>query len=127
MGGRSVDGSQLHKRYIMFMTSAASLIRAARTDAALTQAELASRAGLTQSAIARLERGGSNPTIATLANVIAATGHRLTFAAEPHRASFDEGQLRERLAMTAAQRLANFTASSRSLDTMARRARRILD
>lgn len=109
------------------MTSAADLIRQARAGAAMTQAQLASRAGLSQSAVARLERGGSNPTIATLANVIAATGHRLTLAIEPHRASFDEGQLRERLAMTPAERLANFTASSRSLDAMVRRARRVSD
>lgn len=93
----------------------------------MTQAELAARAGLTQSAVARLERGGANPTIATLDNVIAATGHRLILAAAPRRASFDEGQLLERLAMTPAQRLANFTASSRSLAGMARRARRVGD
>jgi transcriptional regulator with XRE-family HTH domain len=109
------------------MTSAASLIRQARTNAAMTQAELASRAGLSQSAVARLERGGSNPTIGTLANVIAATGHRLTLAAPAQRASFDERQLRERLAMTPAQRLANFTASSRNLGAMTRRARRVGD
>jgi transcriptional regulator with XRE-family HTH domain len=113
--------------YITFMTSAASLIRQARTDAAMTQAELASRAGLSQPAIARLERGDSNPTIATLANVVAATGHRLILAATPHRASFDERQLRERLAMTPAERLATFTASSRNLGTMVRRARRVND
>jgi transcriptional regulator with XRE-family HTH domain len=107
------------------MISAATLIRQARVDAAMTQAELASRAGLSQSAIARLERGGSNPTIATLANVIAATGHRLTLGAAARRASFDEEQLRERLAMTPAERLANFTASSRNLAAMAQRARRI--
>jgi transcriptional regulator with XRE-family HTH domain len=111
--------------YITFMSSAASLIRQVRADAGMTQAELASRAGLSQSAIARLERGGSNPTIATLANVIAATGHQLTLSAASHRASFDEGQLRERLAMTPAQRLANFTASSRNMGAMAHRARRI--
>jgi transcriptional regulator with XRE-family HTH domain len=109
------------------MTSAAALIRSARTDAGMTQAELASRAGLTQSTVARLERGGSNPTIATLARVIAATGHRLTLAAPPHRASFDERQLRDRLAMTPAQRLANFTASSHNLDAMVRRARSVGD
>lgn len=109
------------------MISPASLIRKARTDAGLTQVELAVRAGLTQSTVARLERGDSNPTVATLANVIAATGHRLTLAAEPHRASFDERQLRERLAMTPAQRLANFTASSHNLGEMARRARRVGD
>ena len=93
----------------------------------MTQADLASRAGLSQSAVARLERGGSNPTIATLANVIAAAGHRLTLGAALHRPSYDEGQLRERLAMTPAQRLGTFTASSRSLRTMAQRARRVSD
>lgn len=81
------------------------MIRRARADAGMTQAELANRAGLGQSAIARLERGGANPTVATLDNVIAATGHRLILAAEPRRASFDEGQLLERLAMTPAQRV----------------------
>lgn len=108
------------------MTSAA-LIRQARADAAITQAELAARAGLTQSAVARLEREGSNPTIATLTDVIAATGNRLILTAQPHRSSFDESQLRERLAMTPAERLANFTASSGNLRTLAARARRISD
>jgi transcriptional regulator with XRE-family HTH domain len=109
------------------MSSIALLIRKARTDAGLTQAELASRARLTQSAVARLERAGANPTIATLANVIAASGHRLVLAAEPHRPSFDEGQLLERLAMTPAERLANFTASHRNLSRMVRSARRVTD
>ncbi|MFZ0381878.1 MAG: helix-turn-helix domain-containing protein [Solirubrobacteraceae bacterium] len=103
------------------MSSTAILLRKARADAGLTQAQLAARAGLTQSTIARLERGGANPTIATLDNVIAATGHRLVLAAEPHRPSFDEGQLLERLAMTPAERLANFTVSSRNLGTLVRR------
>lgn len=93
----------------------------------MTQADLASRAGLTQSTVARLERADSNPTLATLANVIAATGRRLTLGAALHRPSYDEGQLRERLAMTPAQRLANFTASSHNLRTMAQRARRVGD
>jgi transcriptional regulator with XRE-family HTH domain len=106
------------------MTSAALLIRHVRAEAGMTQAELATRAGLSQSAVARLERGSSNPTIATLANVIAATGHQLTLGAALHRPSYDERQLRERLAMSPAQRLATFTASSRSLRTMAQRARR---
>jgi transcriptional regulator with XRE-family HTH domain len=107
------------------MSSAPFLIRRARAEAAMTQAELAKRAGLTQSVVARLERAGANPTIATLDRVIAATGHRLVLSAEAPRASFDEGQLLERLAMTPAQRLATFTASSRSLDKMVRRARRV--
>jgi transcriptional regulator with XRE-family HTH domain len=91
----------------------------------MTQGQVAARAGLTQSAIARLERAGANPTIETLARVVAATGHRLTLAAEPSRASVDERQLLERLAMTPGGRLANFTASSHNLSKMARRARRV--
>jgi hypothetical protein len=59
--------------------------------------------------------------------VIAATGHQLVLAAEPHRASFDEGQLRERLAMTPAERLANFTASNHSIEALRRRAKRVSD
>ena len=93
----------------------------------MSQAALAERAGMTQSAIARLERAGANPTVATLATVIAATGRRLILSAEPHRLSFDEAQLIERLAMTPAERLATFTASSHLLDRMARRARRVGD
>ena len=109
------------------MASAAAVIRKARAHAAMTQTQLAGRAGLTQSAIARLERGDSNPTVATLTNVIAAAGQRLVLDIEPHRASFDEGQLRERLAMSPSERLANFTASTRSLGAMTRRARRVGD
>jgi transcriptional regulator with XRE-family HTH domain len=107
------------------MSSSAMLIRKARADAGLTQSQLAERAGLTQSAIARLERGGANPTIATLDNVIAASGHRLVLVAEQHRPSVDEGQLLERLALTPAERLANFTASSHSLGRLVRGARRV--
>lgn len=107
------------------MVLAAAVIRRARVQAGMTQAELAESAGLTQSAIARLERADSNPTIATLEKVIAAAGQRLALDAQPSRASCDEGQLRERLALTPAQRLANFTASSRNLGAMTWRARRL--
>jgi transcriptional regulator with XRE-family HTH domain len=109
------------------MSSTGTLIRAVRNEAGMTQADLAARAGMSQSAVARLERRGANPTIATLDNVIRATGHRLILAAEPVGASYDEAQLRERLAMTPAQRLATFSASSRNLGELRRRARRVAD
>jgi predicted nucleotidyltransferase/DNA-binding XRE family transcriptional regulator len=41
-------------------------VAAARLEAGLTQADLASKLGTTQSAVARLERGGVTPTIETL-------------------------------------------------------------
>ena len=55
----------------------AQLIRA-RTEAKLTQSEVAQRLGTTQSAIARLEGGRVSPSIATLRRYAEATGTRLT-------------------------------------------------
>lgn len=49
----------------------------ARAKAGLTRAELATRLGTTQSAIARLESGGTSPSFATLRKYAAATGKRL--------------------------------------------------
>ncbi len=45
-----------------------------RTDAGLTQSELAERMGTTQSAIARMEGGGSRPSFETLEKLAAAVG-----------------------------------------------------
>lgn len=56
---------------------AASLIRQARREAALTQAQLAERAGTSQSEIARLESPGANPRLQTLSKVVAAAGSKL--------------------------------------------------
>jgi transcriptional regulator with XRE-family HTH domain len=49
------------------------------------QAELAERAGVTQPVIARLERGGGNPTCETLELVLHAAGHRLELRAVEQR------------------------------------------
>jgi predicted transcriptional regulator len=53
-----------------------ALVRA-RTEANLSQAELARRIGTTQSAIARLEGGGVSPSLSTLRRYAEATGTRL--------------------------------------------------
>jgi len=62
---------------------AAALI-AARTQAGLTQAQLADRMGTTQSAVARLESGRARPSTATLEKVAKATGTRLRLSFEPN-------------------------------------------
>jgi transcriptional regulator with XRE-family HTH domain len=102
--------------------SAGSLLRAARRDAGLTQAQLAERLGWTQPAIARLERPGANPTVATLDRALRATGRRLT--SEPATPDVDETQLIERLRLTPAERLAVFERSQRNLRRLVAGARR---
>jgi transcriptional regulator with XRE-family HTH domain len=58
--------------------SGGSLIREARRRAGLTQAELAARVGTTQSAIARLERGRTEPTFERVQEILRACGYELT-------------------------------------------------
>ena len=59
-----------------------ALIRA-RTRAHLSQAELASRMGTTESAISRLESGRVKPSTRTLERYAEATGHKLRISLEP--------------------------------------------
>lgn len=87
------------------MSASATLIRSARTTAGLTQAELARRLGTTQTAIARLERRGANPTVATLRKALGAADHRLELAAVPRPSSVDLPQLIRHMRMTPAERL----------------------
>lgn len=54
-----------------------ALVHRLRTDAGLTQAELAQRMGTTQSAIARIEGGGSRPSLDTLERLASAVGAEL--------------------------------------------------
>jgi transcriptional regulator with XRE-family HTH domain len=59
----------------------AELVYTLRTRAGLTQTELARRMGTTQSSIARIESGGSLPTLNMLARLAHATGTPLRLAA----------------------------------------------
>jgi predicted nucleotidyltransferase/DNA-binding XRE family transcriptional regulator len=53
------------------------LLREARTRAHLSQPDLARRAGIAQSVVSAYESGKREPSLKTLARLIAATGHRL--------------------------------------------------
>jgi ribosome-binding protein aMBF1 (putative translation factor) len=59
----------------------AELAYTLRTQAGLTQTELARRMGTTQSSIARIESGGSLPTLDMLSRLAHATGSTLRLAA----------------------------------------------
>ena len=54
-----------------------------RVDAGLTQTELAERMGTTQSAIARMEAGGTRPTLETLEKLARAVGSDLIVGVAP--------------------------------------------
>jgi ribosome-binding protein aMBF1 (putative translation factor) len=55
----------------------------ARTRAHLSQAEVASRMGTTESVVSRLESGRVKPSTRTLERYAEATGHRLRISLEP--------------------------------------------
>lgn len=52
-------------------------LRCKRLDAGLTQAQLAARIGVSQQQVAKLERPGANPSVATLRKIAKALGARL--------------------------------------------------
>ncbi len=64
------------------MVSTAELIRTARSQRGLSQRALATRAGVEQSTIARIESGDADPTFSTVARLLDAAGFRLS-APEP--------------------------------------------
>jgi transcriptional regulator with XRE-family HTH domain len=61
------------------------LLAQARSRAGLTQRELARRAGTSQSVVARIERGQTDPGAATLERLLAETGFELHVTLRPRR------------------------------------------
>lgn len=100
------------------MSQAAAILRDARRSARLTQAELAERLGVSQSAIAKLERDGANPAVRTLDRALRATGHRLQLIAPAWSDTVDESLIRRDLERTPAERI-------KSLERMHAEARRL--
>jgi transcriptional regulator with XRE-family HTH domain len=102
------------------------VIREARVSAGLTQAELAQRLGTTQSAVARLERKGSNPRVATVSRALAACGRRLVLDAGVDSPNVDPTLVARQLRLGPAERLHAFErayADARTLALAGRRAR----
>jgi transcriptional regulator with XRE-family HTH domain len=86
MPARAVPGISTI-RYIRSVASegldAGSLLRQARRGAGLSQVELASRAGVTQSVISAYESGHRQPSMATLAALVEAAGYELVAEVRP--------------------------------------------
>lgn len=106
------------------MSDAAILIRNARTEARLSQAALAQRLGVSQAAIAKLERPGSNPTVDTLDHVLWATGHRLTLDAPIWKPGVDESLIRQQLELSPTERLRGIETMYAEAHTLALAAAR---
>jgi transcriptional regulator with XRE-family HTH domain len=105
------------------MTSA-EVIRRARQDAQLTQQQLAQRLGVTQAAVAQLERPAANPTIATVERALRAMGHRLELRAVRAEPTVDVSLLRAALRMTPAERIAAAVQLTRDAEKLAAAAAR---
>ena len=78
---------------------AGSLLRQARTGAGLSQAELAARAGVTQSVISAYESGHRQPALPTLAALIEAADYELIIdiRRQPRRLSKLSGPVGQRV------------------------------
>lgn len=103
-----------------------TLLRQSRASAGLTQGEVARRAGTTQAAVARVERGRVSPTVRTLQRLLAATGRELALATAPAGSGIDETLIERQLRLSPAERLKAFEAGYadvRGLAGAARRAR----
>ncbi len=64
-------------------TTASAFLQMARLEAGLSQRELAERAGVAQSEIARIESGNREPSIPTLQKILAGAGLELCFRLAP--------------------------------------------
>ncbi len=105
--------------------SAATMIRSAREATGLSQQDLADRLGVRQPSVARLEREDADPRISTLERALNAAGYALVLHAMPQAPQLDEGQIRERRALTPAQRLESHTRGSRKMRDFLASARRV--
>lgn len=78
---------------------AGSLLREARSQAGLTQAQLARRAGVSQSVVSAYESASRQPSLPMLARLVAATGLELELLVRRPRGASEptEGPVRSRL------------------------------
>ena len=83
---------------------AQQLLRNARSDAGLTQRQLAQRTGVAQPTIARIEAGVADPRTQTLAKLVSACGHDLIAERRPG-IGVDRSQMRALLRLSPGERL----------------------
>lgn len=98
--------------------SAGALIRAARIRRGMSQAELAKRARTSQSAVARIERGRTSPTVETLERLAGVLGMTLELSTTPEGSGVDPTLVASALRLSPAGRLRRMTQAARSIERM---------
>ena len=99
---------------MVYDTSPATILKAARAQTGLSQRQLARRAGTAQSVVARIESGQSSPTWQTLSTLLAAAGFMIR--PEIERTTFDShmlGDIARIRALSPGQRLIELRNASR--------------
>lgn len=94
--------------------TASRLLLHARRQAALSQRDLAIRAGIAQPTVARIERGRLSPRVETLERLLQACGYELDL--QPRAGvGLDRTAIRALLRLTPAERARLATAEARNL------------
>jgi len=95
--------------------SPGELLRAARSRHGVSQARLATRASTTQSAISRIERDQVSPSVETLRSLLYLLGEDLELGVAERDTGVDRTMIRERLELSAGERVDYGTSFTDSL------------
>jgi len=98
-------------------------VRAARLEAGLTQRDLAAKAGVPQSTVARIESGALDPRFGTLDRLLRVCNAELVVVERPGR-GVDRTLIQARLAMTPRERVEYSAAASDAMAPIRGAARR---
>lgn len=108
------------------MSMAGRMVRYTRRRAGLTQRQLATKAGIPQETIARIEKGRVDPRIGTVDRLLEACEFGLE--AMPRLGiGIDRPQIRERLALSPAERLGRAAEEDRMFIELRRTLRRVAE
>jgi transcriptional regulator with XRE-family HTH domain len=106
------------------IASPAELVRSTRERLGLSQRQLALRAGTTQAAISRIERGIVSPTFTTLRELMVSMGEQVTLSSQRLPTDWDPVHMASTLARTPEERLALALSWNRMAGRLADAGRR---
>jgi len=95
------------------------ILRKAREDQGLSQRRLAVRAGTSQDAISRIERGVEAPTLERFAQLMLVLGRRVILDVEPLESSVPEAKLAATSRLSPAERLREASSWNRMASQLA--------